>query len=58
VAYWNHLAHPEVTPRQDIGLMTWWRKPDAKLPVADPVEAKKAEEAGAAAPAGDGEAER
>jgi len=58
VAYWNHLAHPEVTPRQDIGLMTWWRKPDVKTPVADPVEAKKAEEAGAAVPADSVEAER
>ncbi len=58
VAYWNHLAHPEVTPRQDIGLMTWWRKPDVKTPVADPVEAEKAEEAGAAVPADSVEAER
>ncbi len=58
VAYWNHLAHPEVTPRQDIGLMTWWRKPDVKTPVADPVEAEKAEEAGAAVPADIVEAER
>jgi len=58
VAYWNHLAHPEVTPRQDIGLMTWWRKPDVTTPVADPVEAKKAKEAGAAVPADSVEAER
>ncbi|WP_313450045.1 extracellular solute-binding protein [Stutzerimonas kunmingensis] len=58
VAYWNHLAHPEVTPRQDIGLMTWWRKHGVKTPVADPVEAKKAEEAGAAVPADSVEAER
>ena len=50
VAYWNHLAHPQVTPQQDIGLMTWWRKPDAQAPVADPAEAKKAEQAGAPAP--------
>ena len=58
VAYWNHLAHPQVTPKQDIGLMTWWRKPEAKAPVADPVEAKKAAEAGASTPADNGEAER
>ncbi|EHY77166.1 extracellular solute-binding protein [Stutzerimonas stutzeri] len=57
VAYWNHLTHPEVTPKQDIGLMTWWRKPDAKVPAADPAEAKKAEEAGAMAD-DDAEAER
>ena len=43
-------AHPQVTPQQDIGLMTWWRKPDAQAPVADPAEAKKAEQAGAPAP--------
>ncbi len=30
--------------------MTWWRKPDAQAPVADPAEAKKAEQAGAPAP--------
>ncbi|MAL90633.1 MAG: hypothetical protein CMK94_03635 [Pseudomonas sp.] len=58
VAYWNHLAHPQVTPKQDIGLMTLWRKPEAKAPVADPVEAKKAAEAGASTPADNGEAER
>jgi len=32
VAYWNHLAHPEITPRYDIGLMTWWNKPSAEAP--------------------------
>lgn len=32
VAYWNHLAHPAVTPRYDIGLMTWWHKPDSSSP--------------------------
>ena len=32
VAYWNHLEHPETTPDQDIGLMTWWHKPDREPP--------------------------
>ena len=32
VAYWNHLAHPATTPRSDIGLMTWWHKPDTAAP--------------------------
>lgn len=32
VAYWNHLAHPEITPRYDIGLMTWWHKPSVEAP--------------------------
>ncbi len=32
VAYWNHLAHPQVTPRQDIGLMTWWTRPEEPAP--------------------------
>jgi microcin C transport system substrate-binding protein len=27
IAYWNHLAHPETTPRYDLGLDTWWAKP-------------------------------
>jgi microcin C transport system substrate-binding protein len=35
VAYWHHLAHPETTPEHDIGLMTWWHKPDAKAPVPE-----------------------
>ncbi|WP_413043746.1 extracellular solute-binding protein [Pseudomonas sp. YJ42] len=36
VAYWNHLAHPEITPDYDIGLMTWWEKPDVKRPTPEP----------------------
>ncbi|MCJ0973442.1 extracellular solute-binding protein [Pseudomonas sp. PS1] len=32
VAYWNHLEHPETTPMQDIGLMTWWQKPQSAPP--------------------------
>jgi len=33
VAYWNHLVHPATTPRNDIGLMTWWHKPDSAAPM-------------------------
>ncbi|GAB3374632.1 extracellular solute-binding protein [Azotobacter armeniacus] len=29
VAYWNRLGHPTVTPLYDIGLYTWWSKPEA-----------------------------
>ena len=34
VAYWNHLAHPQVTPLYDIGLNTWWFRelPQAEAP--------------------------
>ncbi|EIK96312.1 extracellular solute-binding protein [Pseudomonas sp. M47T1] len=28
VAYWNHLGHPAVSPRYDVGTLTWWAKPD------------------------------
>lgn len=38
VAYWNDLAHPQVTPRQDIGLMTWWTRPEEPAP-ATPTQA-------------------
>lgn len=27
VAYWNRLQHPEITPPYDIGLNTWWMRP-------------------------------
>ncbi|AKA24827.1 extracellular solute-binding protein [Pseudomonas chlororaphis] len=29
VAYWDHLGHPKVSPKYDIGTQTWWIKPDA-----------------------------
>ena len=32
VAYWKHLAHPKTTPHYDIGLMTWWHKPNVDRP--------------------------
>ncbi|SDU93534.1 extracellular solute-binding protein [Pseudomonas mucidolens] len=28
VAYWDHLGHPNVSPRYDVGVATWWIKPD------------------------------
>ncbi len=30
VAYWNHIGHPRISPAYDIGINTWWIKPDAK----------------------------
>ena len=27
VAYWNHIGHPKVSPKYDIGINTWWVKP-------------------------------
>jgi microcin C transport system substrate-binding protein len=30
VAYWDHLGHPKVPPRYDVGTATWWAKPDVK----------------------------
>lgn len=32
VAYWNRLQHPEATPLYDVGLMTWWAKPELAQP--------------------------
>jgi microcin C transport system substrate-binding protein len=29
VAYWNHIGHPKVSPKYDIGINTWWVKPNA-----------------------------
>ena len=34
VAYWDHLGHPAITPKYDIGIQTWWNKPDATPAVA------------------------
>jgi len=28
VAYWNHLGHPKVSPLYDVGVSTWWSKPN------------------------------
>ncbi|MNN03706.1 hypothetical protein D3C81_1164060 [compost metagenome] len=30
VAYWNHIGHPKVSPKYDIGINTWWIKPDVE----------------------------
>ncbi|MDP9527541.1 extracellular solute-binding protein [Pseudomonas protegens] len=35
VAYWDHIGHPQVAPKYDIGIHTWWIKPDAK-PAVEP----------------------
>lgn len=51
VAYWNHLAHPATTPRNDIGLMTWWHKPDSTTPDPNVTDEPPAIEAQAPAPA-------
>ena len=36
VAYWDHLGHPEVSPKYDVGISTWWNKPDASPAAAVP----------------------
>lgn len=40
-AYWDKLAHPQVTPRYDLGLMTWWVKPVADPAIAQPVSTEQ-----------------
>ncbi len=35
VAYWDHIGHPKVAPKYDIGINTWWIKPGAK-PAVEP----------------------
>ncbi|MDF0731542.1 extracellular solute-binding protein [Pseudomonas entomophila] len=35
VAYWNHLGHPKVSPKYDIGVNTWWIKPDVTPAVSE-----------------------
>jgi microcin C transport system substrate-binding protein len=37
VAYWDHIAHPKAKSLSDVGLDSWWMKPDAKpaIPVTD-----------------------
>ncbi|CAD5377557.1 putative oligopeptide transporter subunit; periplasmic-binding component of ABC superfamily transporter [Pseudomonas sp. OF001] len=34
VARWNRLGHPAVAPLYDIGLYTWWARPDGQAPLA------------------------
>ncbi|AIR90390.1 extracellular solute-binding protein [Pseudomonas cremoricolorata] len=35
VAYWNHIGHPEVSPTFDLGINTWWIKPNVTPAVSD-----------------------
>ncbi|WP_417781264.1 extracellular solute-binding protein [Stutzerimonas xanthomarina] len=44
VAYWNQLAHPKITPRYDVGLMTWWNKPDVSQPEPKQIDDESATE--------------
>ncbi|WP_460422408.1 extracellular solute-binding protein [Pseudomonas sp. ZL2] len=45
VAYWNHIGHPKVSPKYDIGINTWWIKPDVEpvVPLNPAPEAQAAE---------------
>ncbi|NMX67084.1 ABC transporter substrate-binding protein [Pseudomonas sp. WS 5111] len=38
VAYWNHLGHPKVPPRYDVGINTWWIKPDTPPATTPPID--------------------
>ncbi len=44
VAYWSHLGHPEITPLYDVGLMTWWNKPDVSKPEPEQIGERPAAE--------------
>ncbi|TYP66161.1 extracellular solute-binding protein [Stutzerimonas stutzeri] len=44
VAYWSHLGHPEITPLYDVGLMTWWNKPDVSKPEPEQIGEEPAAE--------------
>ena len=35
VAYWNHIGHPDVSPKYDIGIDTWWIKPGVTPAVSE-----------------------
>ena len=45
VAYWDHIGHPKVSPKYDIGIATWWIKPEAK-PAVTPSSQDQAKPAG------------
>ncbi|MGE8179204.1 extracellular solute-binding protein [Pseudomonas fluorescens] len=45
VAYWNHIGHPKVPPTNDVGISTWWTKPDAK-PAIEVLTKEQADPAG------------
>ncbi len=55
VAYWNHLAHPETTPHYDIGLMTWWHKPNTDTPVPQAIDNEASADTDAAGTTGQAE---
>jgi len=55
VAYWSHLAHPETTPHYDIGLMTWWHKPNTDTPVPQAIENEASADTDAAGTTGQAE---
>ncbi|NWA26051.1 ABC transporter substrate-binding protein [Pseudomonas gingeri] len=44
VAYWDHIGHPKVSPAYDVGLYTWWIKPDAKPAVSLKTDSTSAEQ--------------
>jgi len=44
VAYWNHIGHPQTPPKYDIGINTWWIKPNVQ-PAAPVTAAEEAAEA-------------
>ncbi len=44
VAYWEHIGHPKVSPAYDVGLYTWWIKPDAKPVVSPQTDSTSAEQ--------------
>ncbi|MFV3405836.1 MULTISPECIES: extracellular solute-binding protein [Pseudomonas] len=35
VAYWNHIGHPEKSPKYDVGIDTWWIKPNVTPAVTE-----------------------
>ncbi|MFQ6572990.1 extracellular solute-binding protein [Pseudomonas sp. UM16] len=45
VAYWNHIGHPKVSPKYDIGINTWWIKPDVEPAVPLTPDTTPSEEA-------------
>ncbi|WP_191488963.1 extracellular solute-binding protein [Pseudomonas sp. FEN] len=44
VAYWDHIGHPKLSPAYDIGVNTWWIKPDAKPAVSAQTDSTRAEQ--------------
>ncbi|MFZ3204495.1 MAG: extracellular solute-binding protein [Pseudomonas sp.] len=44
VAYWNRFEHPKVTPKYDIGLNTWWARPQQEPATTDNAAAASTEQ--------------